>query len=239
MPFKRARSHSLRDAATTGLRTAFAVLCMGAALWLVGIASAPQQAGAAGIHVIVLKDGTTIKCQDAWIEGNKLYYKKYGGKMAIPVEKVDIDKTVEASQKYLKAQGEAGEDDSKGVMGVVKRASASRSGLEVTEFTYSYQPKDDQYATLSWSFRVKNKSYKSCRAAVTCEFLDEKRKVLHTEECQTRSLAKDETEFIRDFKVISLILAKGIAEARIGEIDKTNIDIQQRTKPASSKALLK
>ena len=39
------------------------------------------------IKLIYLKDGQVIKCDMGWIDGDTLYYQKYGGTLGIPLIK--------------------------------------------------------------------------------------------------------------------------------------------------------
>ena len=51
------------------------------------------------INTIYLKDGIIIKCDMGWVDGDTLYYRKYGGTIGIPLKRVDIDKTYERSKE--------------------------------------------------------------------------------------------------------------------------------------------
>ncbi len=51
------------------------------------------QEASATINRIYLKDGTVIECDMGWIEGDTLYYQKYGGTIGISLKTVDIDRT--------------------------------------------------------------------------------------------------------------------------------------------------
>lgn len=57
------------------------------------------------IKTIHLKDGRDIECNMGWIEGDTLYYTKYGGKIGIAVKTVDLDKTFEKSLDVEKKGG--------------------------------------------------------------------------------------------------------------------------------------
>lgn len=45
------------------------------------------------LKTIYLKDGQVIKCSMGWRDGDTFYYRKYGGTIGIPIERVDIDRT--------------------------------------------------------------------------------------------------------------------------------------------------
>ena len=53
------------------------------------------------INVIYLKDGSKIKCDMGWIEGDTLVYRRYGGTMGIPLKTVNLDKTFKKTKEKV------------------------------------------------------------------------------------------------------------------------------------------
>lgn len=49
------------------------------------------------ITTIYLKDGTIIKCDMGWVDGDILYYRKYGGTIGISLNRIDIGKSFKKS----------------------------------------------------------------------------------------------------------------------------------------------
>jgi hypothetical protein len=57
------------------------------------------------ISIIYLKDGGEVKCDMAWIEGDTLVYRRYGGTMGIPLKTVNLDKTFKRAKGKEQADG--------------------------------------------------------------------------------------------------------------------------------------
>ena len=49
------------------------------------------------VNTICLKDGTVIKCDMGWPDGDTFYYRKYGATIGVPLKRVDLDRTYKKS----------------------------------------------------------------------------------------------------------------------------------------------
>ena len=73
------------------LNILFIILLLISGITLNTLSAAENPSGK--IKTIYLKDGSVIECDMGWVDGDTLYYRKYGGTIGIPLDRVDIEKS--------------------------------------------------------------------------------------------------------------------------------------------------
>lgn len=126
------------------------MLPWGLALCLLGVSvGTTAQDTVINLKKIYLKDGQVVECEKGWLDGDTIFYEKYGGTIGIPTSKVDVIKTITVADETQVSEPEAAgfEPVTKSIARFVLQSGKLHLGDRNPVFKGNFQVKDIDTAT--------------------------------------------------------------------------------------------